>query len=73
VAKIRNLDPAIRIHANSWSDQVGVAPVAQDPEVLALVDAWTWHTVNALSVRTFGNDTRKWAYGKIDFTNEHEC
>ena len=70
--KIRALDPTIRIHANSWSGQLGASPVAQDPEGLALVDAWTWHTVNAPSSSDFGNQTRNWAYGKLDFTNEHE-
>ena len=71
-AKIRALDPRIRIHANSWSGQVGAAPIANDPEALALVDAWTWHTVNAPSKLNFGNQTQLWNYGKSDFTNEHE-
>lgn len=70
--RIRALDPGIRIHANSWSGQVSAAPIALDPETLPLVDAWTWHTVNAASSRTFGNGTKYWAYGKVDFTNEME-
>ena len=28
--------------------------------------------VNAPSKHTFGNQTRLWSYGKLDFTNEHE-
>ena len=70
--QIKGLDSRIRIHANSWSGQVGASPVANDPEALALVDAWTWHTVNAPSAHDFGNETRLWNYGKLDFTNEHE-
>eukprot|EP01052_Picozoa_sp_SAG31_P016346 SAG31_NODE_1079_length_10031_cov_5.270741_3_plen_276_part_00 len=54
------------------STQLGAAPIAQDPQTLPLVDAFTWHTVNAASVKTFGNQTRKWAYDKVDFTNEME-
>jgi hypothetical protein len=69
--KIKQLDPTIRIHANSWNGQVGAFPIAHDPKTLALVDAWTWHTVGASSARDFGNST-PWAYGKLDFTNEHE-
>lgn len=41
--KIRQLDPTIRIHANSGTGQLGASPVANDPNTLALVDAWTWH------------------------------
>lgn len=70
--QIKALDPRIRIHANSWSGQVGASPIANDPEALALVDAWTWHTVNQPSQHDFGNQTRLWNYGKLDFTNEHE-
>jgi hypothetical protein len=51
--------------------QVGAAPIAHDPSTLALVDAWTWHTVSAPSAHDFGNASRAWAYGKADFTNEH--
>jgi hypothetical protein len=51
--------------------QVGGAPIAHDPSTLALVDAWTWHTVSAPSAHDFGNASRVWAYGKADFTNEH--
>ena len=73
-AKIRALDPTIRIHANSATGQLGASPIAQDPESLALVDAWTWHFVSAGSARLFGNSTAAvpWAYGKLDYTNEME-
>ena len=46
--------------------------MALDPETLPFVDAFTWHTINAASSKTFGNDTRLWAYGKVDYTNEME-
>ena len=36
------------------------------------MDAWTWHTVGAASARDFGSKQALWAYGKMDFTNEHE-
>ena len=68
--KIRALDPTIRIHANSNNGQVGASPIAQDPYTLALVDAWTWHTINANSSRTFRD--APYNYGKLDFTNEME-
>ena len=70
--KIRAYNASIRIHANSWSGQLGAAPIALDPKGLPLVDAFTHHTVNSPSANTFGNNTRKWAYGKPDFTNEME-
>ena len=72
--KIRAFDPAIRIHANSGTGQLGASPIAQDPASLALVDAWTWHFVSAGSDRTFGNTSTAapWAYGKLDYTNEME-
>ena len=71
--KVRALDPNLRVHANSWSGQVSGAPIALDSDGgLPLVDAFTWHTVNAPSASTFGNHTRLWAYGKADFTNEME-
>eukprot|EP00040_Diaphanoeca_grandis_P035078 m.219572 g.219572 ORF g.219572 m.219572 type:complete len:675 (+) comp33296_c2_seq5:61-2085(+) len=69
--QIRELDPTIRIHANSQRGQLAASPIANDPETLPLVDAWTWHTVNQASSGTFGNNTH-WAYGKLDFTNEME-
>ena len=70
--KIRAYDASIRIHANSWSGQLGAAPVALDPAGLALVDAFTQHTVNCPSAKTYGNATRTWSYGKPVFTNEME-
>jgi hypothetical protein len=39
--KIKQLDASIRIHANSNDGQEGASPVANDPQTLALVDAWT--------------------------------
>jgi len=68
--KIRQLDPAIRIHANSATGQLGASPVANDPNTLALVDAWTWHRVNQGSEDAF-NDA-PYNYGKLDFNNEME-
>ena len=70
--KIRAHDASIRIHANSYSGQLGAAPVALDPEGIALVDAFTQHTVNCPSAKTFGNVTRTWSFGKPAFTNEME-
>eukprot|EP00729_Bicosta_minor_P017345 gene17345-13789_t len=68
--KIRAFDSSIRIHANSNNGQVGASPIANDPDTLSLVDAWTWHTVSASSSRTFKN--APYNYGKLDFTNEME-
>jgi len=68
--KIQALDPTIRIHANSNNGQVGASPVAHDPDTLALVDAWTWHTINVNSSSTF--EDAPYNYGKLDFTNEME-
>lgn len=74
--KIRQLDPTIRIHANSATGQLGASAVANDPETLALVDAWTWHHVGQGSSATFKPFkppmTESYAYGKLDFTNEME-
>ena len=70
-AKIRQLDPSIRIHANSATGQLGASAVANDPATLPLVDAWTWHTVGSPSSATFGNKTFP-NYGKLDYTNEME-
>eukprot|EP00040_Diaphanoeca_grandis_P043001 m.266634 g.266634 ORF g.266634 m.266634 type:complete len:630 (-) comp68502_c0_seq1:63-1952(-) len=69
--KIKKLDSAIRIHANSFTGQLGAAPVANNPETLALVDAWTVHHQNKSSISTFGNNTA-WSYGRPEFTNEME-
>lgn len=73
-AQIRRYDPTIRIHANSARGaQAGSsAIIAQDPEALALVDAWTTHDVSAGSSKEFGNRTRNATHGKLDFTNEME-
>lgn len=71
-AKLRAFDPRIRIHANSATGQLGASPIANDPSALRLVDAFTWHTVNAPSSATFGNSSAHLAYGKPDFTNEME-
>jgi hypothetical protein len=46
--------------------------VALDPETLQHVDAFTWHIIREVSSETFGNSTRRWSYGKVDFTNEME-
>ena len=74
--KIRQLDPTIRIHANSATGQLGASAVANDPETLALVDAWTWHHVSQASSATFKPDkppmTVSYAYGKLIYTNEME-
>jgi hypothetical protein len=68
--KIRQLDPAIRIHANSWKGQFGASPIANDPDTLPLIDAFTWHFVSAGSESTFKD--APYNYGKLDFTNEME-
>ena len=68
--KIRAHDPRIRIHANSWNGQIGASAIANDPNTLDLVDAWSWHHVNAGSAATF--NTHDYAYGKLDLTNEME-
>eukprot|EP00937_MAST-01D_sp_MAST-1D-sp2_P003165 g3165.t1 len=74
--KVRQLDPAIRIHANSATGQLGASAVANDPETLALVDAWTWHHVSQGSSATFKPFkppmTESYAYGKLVYTNEME-
>lgn len=69
---IKQLDPSIRIHANSDSGQVGAAPIANSPETMALLDAFTWHVGAEPSGCSFGNRTRVWAYGKPAFVNEME-
>merc|ERR1712166_1114076 len=68
--KIRKLDPTIRIHANSQNGQAGSSPIANDPETLPLVDAFTWRLVNRASAAAFNNTP--YNYGKLDFTNEME-
>lgn len=74
--KIRQLDPPIRIHAQSYTGQLGASAVANDPETLALVDAWTWHHVSQGSSATFKPFkppmTESYAYGKPVITNEME-
>ena len=70
--KIRAYDLTIRIHANSATGQLGASPIANNPETLPLLDAFTWHTVNAPSSHTFGNRSTHYNYGKVDFTNEME-
>ena len=51
--------------------QLGSSPIANDPDTLNLVDAFTFHHVSAGSSATFGNDTL-YTYGKLMYTNEME-
>ncbi|MPY89729.1 MAG: hypothetical protein GEU99_17630 [Luteitalea sp.] len=74
--KIRAAFPKVLIHADSHSGQHsdGGKRIRQDPDLLRLVDAWTWHRIGRDSNELI--DKAEWfsreAEGKPVFNNEFE-
>jgi O-glycosyl hydrolase len=74
--RIREAFPNVFIHADSWGGQstAGSALIRRDPQLLKLVDGWTWHRIGAdsneqIQKAALFNDG---AEGKQVFNNEFE-
>jgi hypothetical protein len=74
--RIRQAFPNVLIHADSWGGQstAGSALIRRDPELLKLVDAWTWHRIGADSNEQIQKAAlfNEAAEGKQVFNNEYE-
>ena len=74
--RIREAFPNVLIHADSWGGQsaAGSTLIRRDPELLKLVDAWTWHRIGADSNEQIQKAAlfNEAAEGKQVFNNEYE-
>ncbi|MDR3723855.1 MAG: hypothetical protein P4K83_05125 [Terracidiphilus sp.] len=74
--KVRALLPHVEIHAPSWDGPAGeyAAAIRRKPELLSLIDAWTWHQIGNDSNAQI--DKQAWymrgAGGKPVYSNEFE-
>jgi hypothetical protein len=73
-ARIRLYDPRIVIIADTHMGQASARPVREDPEALALVDAWVWHQIGHDSDTVIDRRERYLAdrHGRPVFQNEYE-
>jgi hypothetical protein len=74
--KVHALLPHVQIHADSWDGPAGpiAAALRKDPEVLAHVDAWTWHQIghNSNDQISLRDRYLQGAGGKPVYENEFE-